>query len=75
MLNDRTALVTGGASGIGRAVAAAFVEAGARVVVLDIDATTTSNAASELGAVAGVAADVTVEEQVVAAAREFLGAR
>jgi 3-oxoacyl-[acyl-carrier protein] reductase len=73
VLNDRTALVTGGASGIGRAVAAAFVEAGARVVVLDIDATTTSNAASELGAVAGVAADVTVEEQVVAAVAKTTG--
>jgi NAD(P)-dependent dehydrogenase (short-subunit alcohol dehydrogenase family) len=33
----RTALVTGGASGIGRAVALAFAQAGASVVVADID--------------------------------------
>jgi 3-oxoacyl-[acyl-carrier protein] reductase len=73
VLEDRTALVTGGASGIGRAVAAAFVEAGARVVVLDIDGPTISNAALELGALAGVAADVTVEDQVVAAVAETTG--
>jgi 3-oxoacyl-[acyl-carrier protein] reductase len=73
VLKDRTALVTGGASGIGRAVAAAFVEAGARVVVLDIDGPTISNAALELGALAGVAADVTVEDQVVAAVAETTG--
>ena len=33
----RTALVTGGASGIGRGVALAFAQAGAQVVVADID--------------------------------------
>ncbi len=36
-LAGRRALVTGGAKGIGAAVAAAFAEAGAEVVILDID--------------------------------------
>jgi len=36
-LENRTALVTGGASGIGRAVALAYAREGARVVVSDID--------------------------------------
>lgn len=36
-LNDQEAIVIGGASGIGRAIAEAFLEAGARVTVLDCD--------------------------------------
>jgi 3-oxoacyl-[acyl-carrier protein] reductase len=70
VLEGRTALVTGGASGIGHAVAAAFVEAGARVVVLDLDEPRASGAAREVGAVGGVGADVTDETQVMAAVAE-----
>jgi NAD(P)-dependent dehydrogenase (short-subunit alcohol dehydrogenase family) len=36
--SDKVALVTGAGSGIGRASALAFGQAGARVVVVDIDA-------------------------------------
>lgn len=37
-LNDKTAFVTGGASGIGRATAVRFAEEGCSVVVTDVDA-------------------------------------
>jgi len=46
---DQIAVVTGGASGIGRAVAGALAEAGARVAVLDRDAAGAESTCSELG--------------------------
>ncbi|WP_282780058.1 MULTISPECIES: SDR family oxidoreductase [unclassified Nocardia] len=73
--DDRTAVVTGAASGIGAAVAAALLGAGARVVGLDIDTDGLRERAADFGdAFVPVTADVTVEEQVeagiaVAAAR------
>ena len=66
-MDGRTALVTGGASGIGRAIVVAFVAAGAQVVVLDRSPDVASTAAAEVGAVGGVGADVSDESQVVAA--------
>jgi 3-hydroxybutyrate dehydrogenase len=54
-LSGRTALVTGGASGIGRAVAAAFSERGAHVLVLDRDKDGARAVAEEVGGEALVA--------------------
>lgn len=64
-LAGRVVVVTGGASGIGRAMASRFVEEGASVAVADID----EMLLSEVGAALGVRAfptDVSVETQVEA---------
>jgi NAD(P)-dependent dehydrogenase (short-subunit alcohol dehydrogenase family) len=64
-LRDRVCVVTGGASGIGRALAARFVAEGARaVVVVDRAADGARAAAEELGAM-GMQADVGREEDVL----------
>lgn len=47
--HGRTALVTGGASGIGKALAAALKARGATVILADIDAEALGRAAAELG--------------------------
>src|SRR4051794_5279076 len=59
---DRVAVVTGGAKGIGQATADAFLRAGARVAVLDVDEPT----ASSSGAIA-IQCDVSSGEQVTSA--------
>jgi 3-oxoacyl-[acyl-carrier protein] reductase len=69
-LQDRRALITGGASGIGRAIAEAFVAEGARVVILDRDAAVAEQAAGDVGAVGPAVADVTDEAQVRRAVTE-----
>lgn len=60
-LTGKIALVSGAASGIGKAIAQLFLEEGARVVVSDINGAALGEAASELagfGAVAAVQGDV-----------------
>jgi NAD(P)-dependent dehydrogenase (short-subunit alcohol dehydrogenase family) len=53
VLQDRIAVVTGGASGIGRGIAAAFVAEGARLVVLDRAAEQAAIVARDLSQVQG----------------------
>jgi NAD(P)-dependent dehydrogenase (short-subunit alcohol dehydrogenase family) len=63
-----TFIVTGGASGLGRAAAEAIIKAGGNAVLLDLNAETGTAAEHALGGKARFAqADVTSEEQVTAA--------
>lgn len=66
-LQDRVALITGGSGGIGKATAARFLEEGARVVLVDLDADGLAAAQASLDGgdrVRTVAADVSREEDV-----------
>ena len=56
-LTGRIALVTGSTAGIGKAIAAMLVRAGAEVIVNGLNATQVDAVATELGA-HGIAADV-----------------
>lgn len=69
-----SALVTGGASGLGNATARALTAAGASVVILDLPSSEGEKASVALGPTARfVAADVTDEQQVQAAVDEASG--
>ena len=65
-LDGKTALVTGGASGIGEATSRIFAQAGAKVLIVDLNQERAQALASELGTAAAHACDITNEEQVKA---------
>lgn len=68
-LRDKVVVITGGSGGIGRAMARAFLDEGAKAVMLaDLDADAVRAAARALGC-DGMACDVTDEAQIVALVR------
>ena len=74
LLKDHIAVVTGAASGIGRAIAKGYAQEGARVALLDIDAKAAADVASEINSAGGkaesFALDVTKREDCFAVAKE-----
>ena len=71
-VQDRVALVTGGAQGIGAAIAARLAAGGARVAVLDLDEASAARTAEQFGGI-GIGADVSQAEQVEAAVDRVVG--
>lgn len=68
VLNNKVAVITGAASGIGKAIAEAFAGAGARVAVADLDGAKAEEAAETINARGGtavaIAMDVADEQSV-----------
>jgi 3-oxoacyl-[acyl-carrier protein] reductase len=72
-LTHATALVTGGSSGIGLAIAKSLIDAGARVAITGRDQRRLAEAATAIGA-HPIRADVSSEDDVRRTYREFFGA-
>src|ERR1700674_996028 len=80
-LKDKTAIVTGAASGIGKEIALTYAREGAKVAIADLDKSAADAAAGEIraagGQALGIAMDVTseraVNEGVAAAVAAFGG--
>ena len=65
-LDGKIALITGGASGIGEAASRAFTQAGAKVIILDLNLKAAESLATALGGQA-IKCDITDEDQVARA--------
>ena len=70
-LQDKTAFITGGASGLGLATARNFIAAGAKVMLFDLNEDMLQKAAAELGENAIYHAGDVADEASVAAALEM----
>ncbi len=67
-IEGKTAIITGGASGLGEAAARMLVEKGAQVVLLDLNEERGTSLAEELGkSAAFIKTDITVSQEVQAA--------
>ena len=72
-LKDRIAVITGGAQGIGRAIAERFIASGARIAIWDLDKSLANKTAKELGqASKAYTVDVTSPESIDAAVKATL---
>jgi D-sorbitol dehydrogenase (acceptor) len=76
-LEGKVAIITGGAQGMGRAIAQRYVEEGARVVIADLQADVAQATANEIGGAVAVGVDIRSQDRVQAmvetAVREFGG--
>ena len=75
LLQNHIAVVTGAASGIGRAIASGYAREGAQVVLLDVNATAAAEAAQEIrdagGKAESFALDVTKRDDCAAVAKKI----
>ena len=75
-LNERVAIVTGGAHGIGRAIVQALSDNGAHIVIVDIDADAGEKAANQIiedgGSCMSLEGDVSDAEQMKAVAEQVM---
>ena len=70
--HEQVAIVTGGAGGLGRALASRLLTEGARVALVDRDEAALERVSGELGQVLTIPADVTDEEHVAGYVRRTL---
>ena len=72
MLNDRVAIVTGGARGIGAKIAERFADEGARVVIVDIDQVSAEEQAKTISQKGGEAAAYVVNVSNTEAVKDLV---